>query len=198
MKGINNKWYIICIFLMFGIGLQNIKAQKLKIFRGVIVDRDTLAHIPLNNIYIIGFKDGTSEREKRRKTKLVKNILKVYPYARTAAELLEKYDKMLVGLPEKEQKALMKQAEKNLRKQYINDIERMTCTQGVLLLKLVDRETGKTTYYIVDELRGSFQAFFYQSIARLFKYNLKDNYDPNGKDKEIEHIVRLIEEGQIN
>ena len=66
------------------------------------------------------------------------------------------------------------------------------------MLKLVDRETGKTTYYIVDELRGSFQAFFYQSIARLFKYNLKDNYDPNGKDKEIEHIVRLIEEGQIN
>lgn len=179
-------------------GLQYVNAQKVKIFRGVIVDRDTIANIPLNNVYILGFKEGTSNKEKRRKTRLVNNILKVYPYARTAAQVLEKYDKMLVGLPEKEQKALMKEAEKNLRKQYLGDIEKMTFTQGIILLKLVDRETGKTTYKIVDELRGSFQAFFYQSIARLFKYNLKNNYDPKGKDKEIEQIVRMIEEGEFN
>ena len=101
---------------------------------------------------------------------------------------------MLAGLPEKEQKALMKEAELKIKKQYTKEIERLTFSQGIILLKLVDRETGKTTYRIVDELRGAFTAFFYQTIARLFKYNLKENYDPNGADKEIEHIVRLIEE----
>ncbi|MFA7401488.1 MAG: DUF4294 domain-containing protein [Bacteroidales bacterium] len=197
MKAKNIKTIIgLCILMCCG--LQYVNAQKVKIFRGVIVDRDTIANIPLNNVYILGFKEGTSNKEKRRKTRLVNNILKVYPYARTAAQVLEKYDKMLVGLPEKEQKALMKEAEKNLRKQYLGDIEKMTFTQGIILLKLVDRETGKTTYKIVDELRGSFQAFFYQSIARLFKYNLKNNYDPKGKDKEIEQIVRMIEEGEFN
>ena len=197
MKAKNIKTIIgLCILMCCG--LQYVNAQKVKIFRGVIVDRDTIANIPLNNFYILGFKEGTSNKEKRRKTRLVNNILKVYPYARTAAQVLEKYDKMLVGLPEKEQKALMKEAEKNLRKQYLGDIEKMTFTQGIILLKLVDRETGKTTYKIVDELRGSFQAFFYQSIARLFKYNLKNNYDPKGKDKEIEQIVRMIEEGEFN
>lgn len=197
MKAKNIKTIIgLCILMCCG--LQYVNAQKVKIFRGIIVDRDTIANIPLNNVYILGFKEGTSNKEKRRKTRLVNNILKVYPYARTAAQVLEKYDKMLVGLPEKEQKALMKEAEKNLRKQYLGDIEKMTFTQGIILLKLVDRETGKTTYKIVDELRGSFQAFFYQSIARLFKYNLKNNYDPKGKDKEIEQIVRMIEDGEFN
>lgn len=193
MKAKNIKTIIgLCILMCCG--LQYVNAQKVKIFRGVIVDRDTIANIPLNNVYILGFKEGTSNKEKRRKTRLVNNILKVYPYARTAAQVLEKYDKMLVGLPEKEQKALMKEAERKIKKQYTKEIERLTFSQGIILLKLVDRETGKTTYRIVDELRGAFTAFFYQTIARLFKYNLKENYDPNGADKEIEHIVRLIEE----
>ncbi|HOF15724.1 MAG TPA: DUF4294 domain-containing protein [Bacteroidales bacterium] len=171
-----------------------IQAQKIKIFPGVVVDRDTIASIQLNDIYILAFKEGTSKKEIRRKTRLFRNVLKVYPYARSAANILDEYDKMLAGLPEKEQKALMKEAERKIKKQYTKEIERLTFSQGIILLKLVDRETGKTTYRIVDELRGAFTAFFYQTIARLFKYNLKENYDPNGADKEIEHIVRLIEE----
>ncbi len=182
------------IILFFGIILST-SAQKLKVFRGVIVDRDTIAHIPLNDIYILEFKPGTKAKEKRRKTRLFYNVVKMYPYARSAANILDEYDKKLVGLPKNTQKAMMKEAEKSIRKQYTADIERMTFSQGVILLKLVDRETGKTTYHIVDELRGAFTAFFYQTIARIFKLNLKDNYDPNGKDKEIEQIVRLIEDG---
>ncbi len=171
-----------------------LQAQKIKIFHGVVVDRDTIAHIYLNDVYILAFKEGTSLKEQRRKTRLFYNILKVYPYARSAANILDEYSKKLEGLPSKQQKALMKEAERKIKKQYTREIERLTFTQGIILLKLVDRETGKTTYRIVNELRGVVTAFFYQSIARLFKYNLKSNYDPNGADKEIEHIVRLIEQ----
>lgn len=183
--------FLLALTLAFNLIIQ---AQKVKIFPGVVVDRDTIASIQLNDIYILAFKEGTSKKEIRRKTRLFRNVLKVYPYARSAANILEEYDKMLAGLPEKEQKALMKEAERKIKKQYTKEIERLTFSQGIILLKLVDRETGKTTYRIVDELRGAFTAFFYQTIARLFKYNLKENYDPNGADKEIEHIVRLIEE----
>ena len=136
-----------------------IQAQKIKIFPGVVVDRDTIASIQLNDIYILAFKEGTSKKEIRRKTRLFRNVLKVYPYARSAANILDEYDKMLAGLPEKEQKALMKEAERKIKKQYTKEIERLTFSQGIILLKLVDRETGKTTYRIVDELRGAFTAF---------------------------------------
>ena len=126
------------------------------------------------------------------------NVIKVYPYARLAAVKLHEYDSLLLSIPNDEQrKKTMKQVEKAFVKQYTPIVENLSFNQGIVLLKLIDRETGKTTYRIVDELRGKLTAFFYQSIARLWHYNLKDQYDPNGNDKEIESIVRMIETGKI-
>ena len=144
--------------------------------------------------------EKVNKRETARITRLISNIRKVYPYARLSAVKLKEYDDMLAQIPDvNEQKRLMKEAEKDIRKQFQKEIENLTFSQGVILLKLVDRETGKTTYKIVDELRGSLRAFFYQSIARLFGMNLKNKYDPNhsGTDKEIEQIVRMIENGEL-
>jgi hypothetical protein len=62
---------------------------------------------------------------------------------------------------------------------------------------LVDRETGNSSYVLIEELRGKFMAFFWQTFAKVFGMNLKDKYDPAGRDKEIEEIVVLIESGQI-
>ncbi|NLI24406.1 MAG: DUF4294 domain-containing protein, partial [Bacteroidales bacterium] len=70
-------------------------------------------------------------------------------------------------------------------------------TQGKLLIKLIDRETGKTSYTLVKELRGSFQAAFWQTVAVIFGSSLKVKYDPQGKDAEIEKIVRKIELGYL-
>ena len=160
----------------------------------VIEDNDTIPHFLLKRVVVLGFKPGTSKKEISRYTRLWNNIRKVYPYAKLAAKKLESYDKVLAQIPDtKEQKRLMKVAEKELERDFGKEIENLTFSQGIILLKLVDRETSKTTYQIVDELRGSFRAFFYQAIARLFKYNLKDKYDPHGKDQEIEKIVLIIE-----
>jgi hypothetical protein len=64
-------------------------------------------------------------------------------------------------------------------------------------LKLVDRETGNSSYDLVSDLRGEFRAVFYQTFARIFGLNMKLRYDPEGEDKEIESIVRMIENGQL-
>ncbi len=164
----------------------------------VVEDGDTLFCASLRGVNVFGFKGNLSKKEIRRRTKLVNNIIKVYPYARMAADKLEEYDLMLSKIPSKDgRNKAMKQAEKAIIKEFTPTIEQMTFSQGIILLKLVDRETGKTTYRIVDELRGKMRAFFYQSIARLWHYNLKDRYDPDGRDQEIESIVRKIEKGEI-
>ena len=156
---------------------------------------DTLPYVVLPNFIYIGAKN---KREAERFSRLIYNIRKVYPYARLSAVKLQEYDDLLAKIPDTDlQKKLMKEAEKQLRKQFQKDIENLTFSQGIILLKLVDRETGKTTYKIVNELRGSLRAFFYQSIARLFGMNLKSQYDPKGKDKDIEKIVRMIERGEL-
>jgi hypothetical protein len=104
---------------------------------------------------------------------------------------------MMAGLSEKEQRKLYKRAEEELKAQFGEELKALTVTQGHILLKLVDRETGNPTYNIVKELRGTFVAFFWQNLSRLFGYNLKEKYDPQGKDYDIEMIVQRIENGTI-
>ena len=78
-------------------------------------------------------------------------------------------------------------------------MKKLTFSQGAILIRLIDRETGDTSYEVVQELRGKVRAFFYQGFARLWGYDLKSQYDPknNPEDDEIETIVTLLERGQI-
>lgn len=168
------------------------------ILPSIIVDGDTIPCITTRTHIVIGFRSKVSSRKQKQYTKLVRNVIKVYPYAKLAAEKMKEYDEMLALIPNKnDRQVAMKSVEKQLYAEFQKDIERLTFSQGIILIKLIDRETGKTSYKIIHEFRGKMRAFFYQTIAKMFKYDLKTEYDPYGKDKEIEKIVRLIEDNQI-
>ncbi len=174
---------------------QQVKAIAL---RALVIDGDTIPVISLNEVEIYSFTIPPSRKAKRKLSKLIKNVKKVYPWARLAGIQLRKYDKMLVAAKnDKERRKIMKQAEKEINEKYGSDLKKLTFSQGLILIKLIDRETGDSSYSLVQELRGNFTAFFYQAFARLWGYNLKVNYDPEGEDKQIEAIVRMIEKGQI-
>ncbi|MGA2822421.1 MAG: DUF4294 domain-containing protein, partial [Bacteroidales bacterium] len=91
----------------------------------------------------------------------------------------------------------LKAAEKDLEARFGDEIKDLNFTQGKLLIKLIYRQTGNSTFEIVKELRGSFNAFIYQTIARIFGYDLRSQYDPEGNDKAIEHIVQMIDDGSL-
>ena len=91
----------------------------------------------------------------------------------------------------------MKQAEDEIEAQFGKELRDLTITQGKILLKLIDRQTSNSSYEIVKDFRGNFRAFFYQSFARLFGYDLKARYDPLGEDADIERIVLMIESGTL-
>ena len=84
-----------------------------------------------------------------------------------------------------------------MRAQFEDQLVKLSITQGRILIKLVDRETGSTTYEVLKELKGSFSAFIFQGIARLFGSNLKSEYDALEEDKMIEDIIVRIENGQL-
>ena len=132
--------------------------------------------------------------------RLANNVRKVFPYAKLAGAKMQEYDSLLANIPDKsERNRLMKQAEKEITDQYTEELKNLTITQGLILVRLIDRETGNTTYQVVQELRGKVRAFFYQGFARLWGYNLKTEYDPhnNPEDDEIETIMTLLERGVI-
>jgi len=164
---------------------------------GTVVDGDTIPLVPLKEVYIVSWRllDG---KEARQMTKLMKNVRIVYPYARLAGIKLTEYEEILIQAPdERARRKIMKQAEEEIEAEYGQELRDLTISQGKILIKLIDRETGNSSYDLVSDLRGEFRAVFYQAFARIFGYNLKVKYDPEGEDKDIELIVRMIENGQL-
>jgi hypothetical protein len=165
---------------------------------GKIIEGDTVPYIDLRTVVVFPQLDFKSWSELVGYERLVINIKKVYPYAKLAAVKLTEYKHKLDSLPnERERKKFLKAAEKELEAQFGNEIKDLNFTQGKLLIKLIYRQTGNSTFAIVKELRGSFNAFIYQTVARIFGYDLRVQYDPEGSDKAIEHIVQMIDDGSL-
>ena len=124
---------------------------------------------------------------------LKRKVLKVYPYAKMASERLSKLNTRLDKIKSKrKQKKYTKMLEKFLQEELTTELKRLTRTEGQILVKLIYRETGSTAYSLVRELRNGFRAFTYNTIAKVFKISLKENYDPLNvrEDLFIEDILR--------
>ncbi len=164
----------------------------------IVINGDTMSHFDLPEIIVIPAYPFTSKKQKRRYGRLAKKLKKVYPYAKMANDALKKITLEVDSIDDKRiAKKYIKQVDKELQARYGKELKKLTISEGRLLIKLIDRETGSTSYELVKELRGSFSAFMWQSLARLFGENLKVNYNPKEEDKMIEHIVLLIENNQL-
>lgn len=161
---------------------------------GVIENGDTVAMIFLDEVEKIGIMPRRLARQKNEWNRLKANVYKVYPYAVMAAEVLKDVDVNLAKLEgKKERKAYLKTVERELNKRFKGELENLSIGQGQILVKLINRQTGKNCFSIIRELKGGFSAVVWQSVALLFSNNLKREYDPYDRDKEIESIVRELE-----
>lgn len=165
-----------------------------KPYKGEIIPIYYLDEVDINAyVYIL------TQDDLKKYAKLIRNVKVAYPYAKKAGVLLRDYNNLMIGKSEKERKRLMKQAEKDIEREFTPSLKKLTKSQGKILLRLVDRETGSDSYSLVKELRGSLRAFFYQSIGRIFGYNLMTKYDPlnNNEDFIIEKIIFAIESKKL-
>ena len=133
-----------------------------------IEGNDTILIVKLPEVDIDLMNRYYQIAETRQGRRLVSNVRKVYPYARLASDKLQEYDTILAhASSDAERRQLMKQAEKEITDRYTEELEHLTFTQGAILIRLIDRETGNTSYKLVQELRGKVRGFFYQGFARL-------------------------------
>lgn len=164
----------------------------------IVVDGDTIPFFAFEPIPVFSEKTFKNKREKRKYGRLKRYVVKVYPYAEIAGEMLRDFDDTLKTIKsEAKRKKYLKKVEEELKEEFTGELKQLTIMQGIILVKLIDRETGNTSYDLIKQLRGSFSAFLWQSLARLFGSNLKLEYDPKGEDRLIEEIVQQIEYGVI-
>ncbi len=191
---------MVLFFFSFGIVPNLLSQDTLKpmVVPGKIINGDTIPYVDMKNVVVFPPMDIKTLTELVGYGRLVYNVKKVYPYAKLAAAKLIEYKHTLDSIPtQRGKKKFLKAAEKDLEARFGNEIKDLNFTQGKILIKLVYRQTGNSTFDIVKELRGSFNAFIYQTVARIFGYDLRSQYDPEGNDKAIEHIVQLIDEGSL-
>jgi hypothetical protein len=182
----------VTVFSNFALA-QTVKNDTIMV-RGVIIDGDTIPYQYISVINIYAERKFKNKRAFEKYSKLRRDVLKVWPYAKITEK---KFNDLAIQLgmtnDERVKKALVNKTEKEIKARFEGELKNLTINQGRILIKLIDRQTGNTSYVVLEELKGNLSAFFWQSLARLFGNNLKAHYDPNGEDAEIEKIIKTIE-----
>ncbi len=179
------------IFLLLFI-TPNLQAQESYLLPARIINGDTIPIITLPEFKVEAKMSVKMRRWYKKNQRLIHNIKVTMPYAKLAAAKLKVIDRQMAKISdEKYRKQYYKQQEQLIIKEFEKDIRKLTFSQGRILIKLIDRETGRTSYTIIQEYRSGLTAAFWQSLAKIFGYNLKTAYDPK-EEVEIETIIKML------
>ena len=181
------------LLLLFSVSYEASSQGKLIIVDLEVVGYDTVISSDLPEVEILDFK---SQDEKNNYFILKRRVLKVYPYAVVAKNKLQEIKLALDTIPmRRKKKRYTRKVAKWLKEQYTDRLKDLTISEGKILVKLIYRETNSTSYKILKSYRGSFNALFWQIMAKIWDNNLKTGYDPINisEDMLIEYI--LIENG---
>ncbi len=167
------------------------------------VDGDSIAFdvIQLSEVYLMGKHRFASKEERIRYLILKRKTLKVYPYAKLAAERLDTLNSRLATLKKKSaQRNYAKVIQRYIEDEFSAELKKLTRTEGQILVKLMHRQTGKTTYEQIKELRSGWRAFWFNNTASFFDISLKREFNPEGvaEDFMIEDILlRAFQSGRL-
>ena len=207
------KWHIIIGLLATSFGLfatsneqLDKSAEAIELVSDYALDsvrlqvnaEDTFYLARMQDVWVYPKMVFKNKKQERFYWKAVRDVKKTLPYAKLLTKEMQVADQQLVLLPDdKARRKWWKQYEKYLFKKYENDFRRMTASQGQMLMKLMDRESDRTSYDIIKHYRGKASANFWQFVAKLFKNDLKEEYDANDKDRIVERVINLVEAGQL-
>ena len=193
------KWLYVYLFICFPLaGFSQVKDLPPYKYDDKSLVPDSILQVALPEIIVYPQPKDWPRRALHQYTVLEMRVLKVYPIAKLAAIKLKEYNSVYTTFKnERERKDYIKKIKKDLFNEYESQIRSMSISQGLILIKLIDRETGHSSYEIIKEFKGGFSAFFWQGVARIFGHNLKSQYDAANEDRMIEYIVWQIDHGLL-
>ena len=190
---------LLHILLLLAVGMNMFAAkQYLDSCMIRIEDGDTLYMAWLHDVWVYPPLKFKNKKQERFYWKTVRDVKKCLPYAKMITADMAYADAELAKLPDdKSRRKWWKSYEKYLFKKYESDFRGMYASQGMMLMKLMDRETDRTNYELIKQYKGKASANWWQFVAKLFKNDLKEEYDAKDKDKIVERVINLVEAGQL-
>lgn len=189
-------------FLLFSIAVNSQIVPKDTTSVGFFIkDNDTIFKDTIQLEEIVIYK-GKIDIESRKQFELLKNrVYRTYPYAKLASERLIALNRGMASLKtNKEKKKYFKIVEDYLNNEFEAKLKKLSRKQGQILIKLIHRQTGITTYDLVKNLKSGWTAFWSNTTAKMFDLNLKTQYSPYevNEDYLIETIlVRAFESRRL-
>ncbi|MCW4469630.1 DUF4294 domain-containing protein [Flavobacterium sp. MFBS3-15] len=184
-------FFIILLFMSMGASAQVVENDS--------IDNDSIVFSTELEELVIG--DGLSVEEKKQLLLLRRRVLKVYPYAKLAAEKLTMMANNMDRLKtDREKKKYAKIVEKYLEDEFEGQLKKLTRKEGQILVKLIYRQTGHTTFDLIKEHKSGWKAFWSNRMARLFDINLKMKYNPANvtEDYAIEgYLLKAFDEKRL-
>jgi hypothetical protein len=170
----------------------------------LVIVGDTIINnsINLNEVYILPKLKFTSSESRRQYLILQRKTIKVYPYAKLAADRLDSLKNRMGSIKSKrKQKKYTRMVQKYLEEEFTEKLKKFTITEGQILIKLIHRQTGETAFDLVKDLRSGWRAFWYNNTARIFNMSLKLPFDPQNSEEDylIEDILlRQFQNGRLD
>ena len=159
---------------------------------------DTLLLVRLHDVHVFPQLVFKNKKQEKFYWRTVRDVKKTLPYAKMIVRDMEYADAQLALIQDKkERRKWWRKFEKQLFRKYEKDFRNMTASQGMMLMKLMDRETDRTGYELIKHYRSKASADFWQFVAKLFRNDLKEGYDGTDKDRIVERVITLVEAGQL-
>lgn len=177
--------------------IQAEKALKKQV-KAIIEHGDTIALYELPTVWVYPPMKFKNKQQEKFYWRTVRDVKKTLPLSKYIKEVIIATNDTLMKIPTKrERDKYMRGFEKRIYKQEYGRMSKLTLRQGMLLIRLVDRECDATGYELIKAYRGSFTAGFYQMFAKMFGASLKTEYGSHKDDATIERIINLVESGQL-
>lgn len=168
------------------------------------IDGDSIpvSTIDLDAVLVLSKLKFENRDDRIRYLILKRRTIKVYPYAKLAAERLVELNKRLETLERKsEKRRYAKIIQRYIEDEFSEELKKLTRKEGQILVKLIHRQTGRTTFQLIQELRSGWRAFWFNNTAKLFDISLKEEFNPLdvSEDYLIEDILeRAFQSGQLD
>lgn len=189
----NKATYILIFFSIAFAWSQNPSEKINKKMIMILGDTITESSINLKEVIILPKLELKTSKDRRQYFILKRKTMKVYPYAKLASDRLEALNERMAKLKSKrKKKQYAKKIQKFIEDEFSEKLKKFTITEGQILIKLIQRQTGETAYELIKKLRSGWRAFWYNNTAKIYDMSLKTPFDPlNSKeDFIIESILQ--------
>ncbi|CAM3915938.1 hypothetical protein B0A58_06085 [Flavobacterium branchiophilum NBRC 15030 = ATCC 35035] len=164
-------------------------------------ENDTILSEPILLEEVVIQKEKLDPETKKQFLLLQNRVYKVYPFAKIGTERLTILNQNLEHLKtEREKRKYSKIIQEYLEKEFTDQLKKLSRKQGQILVKLIHRQTGFTTFELIKDYKSGWKAFWSNTTAKVFDINLKTKYNPteNNEDFFIETILyRAFNSGRL-